>query len=292
MKYLTIPTIFVIAVIVCIASVSALSVDGSKYTGNISPGSSDVHHFSVGTHIGDSPVSVTITASAFGQGRDMSYTMLSYDNKYSSSSFIKIDKPSFVIEPGNKVSVDATITMPSGAISGGRYAIIYVKATPVINGTSNASSYATAVTIPVMVTIDKSQLIESSDILGISVSGNVVSTRIKNTGNIHFYGLNDDVKIFDKSNGTYVTGLRSKPSVYAFLPDSEAVINTTFDRTINPKKYSVDVTVYKDDKQLAEQVMKDEPSPSSSTTSTPMSMIVVMGSVLAIFAIAFRYRRD
>jgi hypothetical protein len=290
MRPLTISCIIIFAVILCVTSVSALSVDGSKYTGNISPGSSDIHHFSVGTNIGDSPVSVTVTAFAFGQSRDMSYTMLSYDNKYSSSNFIKIDKPSFTVEPGKKVVVNATISIPANAGDGGRYAIIYVKAVP--SGNKTTSTYATAVTIPVMVTIDKSKVTESAEILGISVNGNVVSTRIKNNGNIHFYGLNDDVKIFDKSNGTFITGSRMNPSVYAFLPESEAVINTTFDRTINPLKYSVVSTVYKNQQKLTEQVMKDDQIPSSATTATPLSAIMVICGVLAIFTIASLYRRD
>jgi hypothetical protein len=288
MRLLTIPCILIVAVILCVASVSALSVDGSKYTGNISPGSSDVHHFSVGTHIGDSPVSVTVTAFTFGQSRDMSYTMLSYDNKYSSSNYIKIDKPSFTVEPGKKVMVNATISIPANAGDGGRYAIIYVKATPV----GNQSTYATAVTIPVMVTIDKSKIIESAEILGISANGNVVSTRIKNSGNIHFYGLNNDVKIFDKSNGTFITGSRTNPSVYAFLPESEAVINTTFDRTINPTKHSVMSTVYKNEKQLTEQVMKDTSS-SSETAATPLDPGMLILAVFSVFAIvAYKSYKD
>ena len=41
-------------------------VDGSKYTGNISSGSSDVHHLAVSTRSSDAPMSVTVTAFAFG----------------------------------------------------------------------------------------------------------------------------------------------------------------------------------------------------------------------------------
>jgi hypothetical protein len=287
MKRFTTTFIIFIILFTFVSMASAISVDGSKYTGNISAGSSDVHHLAVSTRSSDAPMSVTVTAYAFGQSRDMSYTMLSYDNKYSSSKLITIDKPSFILEPGKKVAVNATISIPSNVGAGGRYAIIYVKASPI----NSTSTYATAVTIPVLVTIDKSVITESADILGISIDGNVVSTRIKNNGNIHFYGLNNDVKLFDKSNGTFITGLRSKPSVYTFLPESEAVINITLDRYISINKYNVVSTVYKDDKQLAEQVMK-QPITTSTTTATPLSAILFVVSLLAALAIAVFYQKD
>lgn len=287
MRRLTNTFIIFIILFTFISAASAISVDGSKYTGNISAGSSDVHHLAVSTRSSDAPMSVTVTAFAFGQSRDMSYTMLSYDNKYSSSKLITIDKPSFILDPGQKVAVNATISIPSNAGAGGRYAIIYVKASPI----NSTSTYATAVTIPVLVTIDKSVITESADIIGVSIDGNVVSTRIKNNGNIHFYGLNNDVKLFDKSNGTFITGTRSKPSVYTFLPESEAVINTTLDRNANLNKYNIVSTVYKDDKKLAEQIVKEQ-IPMSTTTETPLSAIVIVVSLLAALVIAVLYQKD
>jgi hypothetical protein len=307
--------IIFLALILLVTTSTAITVDGSKYIGNIAPGLSDVHHIGVSSDINDTPMNVTITTSAFGQNRDMSYTMLNYANKYSSGDIISIDKPNFILEPGQKITVNATISLPTGVGDGGRYAIIYVKASP----TNQQSTYATAVMIPVFVTIDKSNITETVNVLGVTVNGTEVITRIKNTGDHHFYGLNNAILLFNTSTGAFVTQSQTKPSAYTFLPESDILSKLTLDRSVD-NSYTIVAQVYRDDVKLFDspvdfvetkvtpkptptslsvsrtplpvETMTQESSPTpTSAPKTPMSLLVVMVSLCVASIVLNRIRK-
>jgi hypothetical protein len=145
------------------------------------------------------------------------------------------------LDPGSKQVVTATISVPSNAGAGGRYAIINIHTKPVGGG---AVSLVTAINVPVMVTLKGTQMSETGDISGVTVGEIVqgkpvtVTTNFVNTGNHHFYGARNVITVSDAS-GRIVAQDATKPSVTAIVPDGKVNFNTKITADLQPGSYSV-----------------------------------------------------
>jgi hypothetical protein len=207
----------------CIASVSAISVSGSKYIGSILPGGTDTHIMTVSIGSSEDPTDVNVEVFGFGQSMGQTYTPLDPANDvsaYSAQSFITLDNDSVHLEPGTGRVVNAKISIPENAGPGGRYALIYIHALP-----GKGKSFTTAVLIPVMITISGTTPTETGSITDLSV-GNVtlgqpitVTTTLKNTGNYHYYHTVNTVAVRDV-NGNLIGNYSTQPSVYAIIPEN------------------------------------------------------------------------
>ena len=92
----------VIVLILSAVPVSAISVSGAKYMGNISPGGTDVHTMTVGIGPGEDPTDVLAEVVGFGQGMDKGYTTLdpAHDlSPYSARTFITLDNSISTLNP-------------------------------------------------------------------------------------------------------------------------------------------------------------------------------------------------
>jgi len=197
---------------------SAITVDGSKYMESIAPGATGVHTITVKSAANDTAQNVTVLLFGFGQSADKSYTMLDADkdtSSFSARKYISIDKTNFTLEPGSQQTVKVNISLPSNVGDGGRYALVQVKSVPV----GGNSTYATAVLIPIMVTIKNSTITEVGNVTGLTFSDKGVSTQFKNMGNHHFYSADNEVQVFN-SAGVFTSGKSSGPTPYAIIPGS------------------------------------------------------------------------
>jgi hypothetical protein len=211
----------VIILFLSVVPVSAISVSGAKYMGNISPGGTAVHTMTVGIGPAEDPTDVMVEVVGFGQSMDKGYTTLDPANDlspYSARPFITLDKSSVHIEPGTTQTINANISLPKNIGDGGRYAIIYIHALP-----GKGKSFTTAVTVPVLITDSGTALFETGSITKLDV-GDVtigqpitITTNLKNTGNYHYYRTVNEVIVTD-ANGNVLADNSTQPSVYAIIP--------------------------------------------------------------------------
>ena len=213
--------VLVIVLMLSAMPVSAISVSGAKYLGNISPGGTAVHQITVGIGAEEDPTDVLLDVMGFGQSMDQGYTTLDPANDmspYSARTFITLDNSSIHLEPGSKQVINANITLPKNVGAGGRYAIIYIHALP-----GKGKSYTTAVMVPVLITVSGTALTETGSITKVDV-GDVtigqpitVATIFKNTGNHHYYNTVNEVTLTD-ANGNILADNSTQPSLYAIIP--------------------------------------------------------------------------
>jgi hypothetical protein len=213
----------VIILVLSVAPVSAISVSGAKYMGNISPGGTEVHTMTIGIGQDAEPTDVLVEVMGFGQGMDKGYTTLDPANDlspYTARPFITLDKNTIHLEPGTKQLINATITLPKNVGAGGRYATIYIHALP-----GAGKSFTTAVMVPVLITDSGTVLTETGTITKLDVSDVTIgqpitiTTNLKNTGNYHYYRAVNEVIVTD-ANGNVLADNSTQPSVYTIIPGS------------------------------------------------------------------------
>jgi hypothetical protein len=189
-----------------------LSVNGAILDLQATPGLVFVHKMQVGVGKDSPAMEVTVEPMGFGEslsGEFQAVAAADDKNPYSARSYISaISKPSFHLNPGETVEVDATVTVPADPGLDTRYASILIKGTP-----QNASSVTQvlAVLVPVIITPQGAQMNKTGVISDFKINpveaGKpiVVTTTVKNTGNRHFK-VQGDVKIIDPA-GQVVTDM-------------------------------------------------------------------------------------
>ncbi len=229
------------------ATVSAIGVTGSKYMGSIKPGGTDIHTMTVSIGPDENPTDVLVEVYGFGQNMDQGYSAITQANDvspYSARSFITLDTSSIHLEPGTSQDIHATISVPANAGPGGRYALIYIHALP-----GKGQSFTTAVMVPVLVTIAGTTPTMTGSITNLSV-GEVtagqpitVTTKLKNTGNYHYYSTVNTITVRDAA-GNLVGNFSTQPSVYAVIPGN------TVQYTITPTLQNLPVGNYTVDSKV------------------------------------------
>jgi len=215
--------ILVLFAVLCTAPVFAFTVAGAKYSGSILPGETVHHTITVVIGQNEDPADLLVEVMGFGQNPNLGYITLdpaSDVNPYSARTYITLDRSSLHVEPGGESRITAAITLPKNIGAGGRYALIYIHAIP-----RTGKSFTTGIIIPVMITVSGTTLTETGSITGLNVSDVIVgqsiaiTTTLKNTGNFHFYHIQNTVTLTD-ANGNGITNTTTQPSNYALLPGS------------------------------------------------------------------------
>jgi len=218
----------ILALLIITVSIShtatAVKVEGAKIMYDVKPGTTYIFPMAVSISPSDPASEYAIDILGFGQSLDVgSYQGLPPDQDvtpYSARALISIPSPTVQLQPGERKAFNATIRIPPNVGEGGRYAVILIH--PVAAGTGQAS-FATAVLVPVMLTVEGSNLQETGEITGVSVgeviAGKpiVVSTTLKNTGNHHYYGAINQVSVKD-SSGREVGSTKTEPLSRAIIP--------------------------------------------------------------------------
>jgi len=232
---------------------SNLIVSGAIIEGDVVPGTTYTHTITVSTRSTDSPMDILVDIDGLGQTPDGAVQALAATDdasQFSARSFITVDNSSFHLDPGGSQQVNATITIPANAGDGGRYAVIYIHNQPVGSGQVGIVS---AINVPVYLTIQGSQLIQTGKITGLPttkvLSGESVdiSTEFQNTGNID-YKVKGVVTIQD-ANGNVVDTITTPVTSSAVIPRVTRQLDATFipDGNLPLGTYSVQSVVMQDD---------------------------------------------
>jgi len=215
--------IVLIVVILSIAPSSAISLSSTKFMESIPAGDSKQYDMTIGIGQNEKPVDMTISVMGFGQALDKGYMSISPSNDlspYSARSFISLSSQTLHLTPGTQQTVTATISLPKNVGEGGRYALIEIYQVP-----EKGQLVTTKITVPVIITVSGTNPTLTGTITGISVADVVagqplsVTTTLKNTGNYHYYGTVDQIKIAD-ANGIILANSSTSPSTEAIIPGS------------------------------------------------------------------------
>ncbi len=174
-----------------VAANPGLKVSGAILVTDTSPGVTLTHKMTVSLGDGDPATEITVQVGGIGQSLDGAYYLLEApeDTSYSARQFITVDKESFHLEPGAPQDITATIHIPQDVGTGGRYALINIKAGPV--GEGQVATVA-AVNVPIALTIKDTVLTHQGKITELTTSEAVsgrplgIITTFQNTGNHHF----------------------------------------------------------------------------------------------------------
>lgn len=201
-----------------------LRITGGLIEQEVSPGETFSKGFFITNSSAGRELEVRIEPRGFGQGPDGSYLPLEAEadrSPFSARAFITAIEPSaFLLGPGQSQEVTATIEVPSGALEGSRYALIYVHTEEVSTGPGSA--IVLAATVPVVLIPRGMRAVETGTITDLAV-GEIVSgrpiaieTTFENTGNHHYRAYNE-VALTDPS-GKEVGFSFTAPTASSIVP--------------------------------------------------------------------------
>jgi len=219
--------VLLVAGIAAVAPAAALKVDGARIALDVDAGKTYTSPIGISIGATEAEGDFAVAVSGFGQTNDGTYTALDAAADTAPTSarpFITVDKPTVHLKPGERAAVTATIAIPAGTAAGGRYAIIMVR--PAAASTGAPAAFATAVAIPVFLTVKGGKVTGQGEILSVD-TGKVepataftVTTVMRNSGIYHYYGALSNVSITDKSGKQLAAG-KTDPLVRAIIPGQQ-----------------------------------------------------------------------
>ena len=247
-----------------VAPAAALKVDGARIALDVEAGKT--YDSTIGISIGANEAEGDFAVDVLGFGQsvtDGTYTGLAAaadTSMYSARPFITIDKPSVHVKPGERAAVTASIAVPAGTRDGGRYAIILVH--PAASSSGAPASFATAVAIPVLLTMKGGTISEKGDIATVEMSATEVSkpftvtSTVQNTGNYHYYGTVTNVTVVDSSGGV-VANVTTTPMIRAIIPGNSVKIPATVAPGLPAGTYKMTVAMQTQDGTVLAQKTSD-----------------------------------
>ncbi|MFY9813662.1 MAG: hypothetical protein WCF70_10810 [Dehalococcoidales bacterium] len=209
---------------------SGLQVSNPILVTDVSPGQTLTFKMTVSIGTSDPTTNIAVQVDGLAQSLDGTNGPAAAANDaspYSARSFITVDSSSFQLQPGGSQDVTATIKIPQDVGAGGRYAMIQIATLPPAGG---SVSIASAVNVPIVLTVTGSQLVQTGKITALTTSQPVsgqpldIFTTLQNTGNHHFKFKNE-VTVSDSKGkvlGTIDTPLTSSSIVPAMSMQIEA----------------------------------------------------------------------
>jgi hypothetical protein len=210
--------------------------------------------------------------------------------------FITLDEDRVQMEPGGRVEIQVTISIPEGARNGGRYAGIVVREVT----SDGPQEDAPAAIVPVLLTLEGGPVSEGGEITGIAFVANntgeglQVATLFMNTGDYHLSGLMNTVTLSDAS-GTVISRAESGAPVGVLLPGQEMVFSVEPGGSVPQGLLTLTTRVRKPDGTiLAEEeetiAAGDLPEPSTSPPASAPGFGACLG-VLAVAVLAGMVKR-
>ncbi len=237
--------ILALILLFAVQPVTALKVENPIIRMDVTPGMTFKFPMAVSINTGDPAADYAVEVLGFGQSPGDSYSLLTVaadTSPYSARTFISIDTPNIHLDSGQRKTFNATISVPQNVGEGGRYALISIH--PAITKGSGQTSFTTAITVPVMLTMKGTSLTHTGAITNLD-PGEVVTgkpmeiiTTLKNTGNHHYYRAFVNVTVTD-STGKVIATASTTPSVFASIPGYEMTFTTPVTATLAPGTYTV-----------------------------------------------------
>jgi hypothetical protein len=232
-------------IIFAIQPVGAVKVEGAKIMLDVVPGTTYIFPMAISTKPDDSASDYAVDLLGFGQSIDGgSYTPLAVTDDtgpYSARSFISVPSPVIHLDPGQRREFSATIKIPQTVGEGGRYALVYIHPAA---AAGEQTSFATAIIVPVMLTVKDTTLTETGTITDVKVSeiteGKPVTIRtvLQNTGNHHYYGVVNRITITD-AGGRIVATTTTSPAAHAVIPGQSIGLDATVNKPLPAGTYTL-----------------------------------------------------
>lgn len=224
---------------------AALKVEGAKIMLDVVPDTNYIFPMAVSINPTDSASDYAVDVLGFGQSVEGgSYTPLtaaSDTGAYSARGLVTVVSPLIHIEPGQRKAFNATIRVPQNIGDGGRYAIIHIH--PAATG-GGQTAFATAILVPVMLTVQNTKLAETGTITEMGVGDIVagrpitVSSTLKNTGNHHYYGAVNQITVTDAAGKTVGTA-KGDPATNAMIPGQSVRFTTLVSSALAVGTYTI-----------------------------------------------------
>jgi hypothetical protein len=282
------------------APAAALKVEGARIALDVEPGKAYNSTIGVSIGTGEAEGDFAIDVLGFGQAlADGTYTGLEAAADTSPTTarpFITIDRPKLHLKPGERAVATAMIRVPADFRDGGRYAIILVH--PVAAGGQQAS-FATAVAIPVLLTAKGGAGTEAGEITSLvpgAISGGnpvTVETVLKNTGNLHYYGVVNRVSVTE-ATGKLVANASTAPFTRAIVPGQSVKFSLNVTAPGDPGTYTLTSRMEQQDgtlldEQTASLEVKGTPTPlataSPAATARSPSSVPGFTAVLGVASV-------
>lgn len=244
-------TICLLFVLLAIAPASGIKVSGVILVTDVSPGEDILHLMTV--DIGESGEAVDVVAQLYGCGMalDGSRVQLPAEEDsgpYSARGFLKLDPERVTVEPGAKTTIILQGTVPQDVGDGGRYALVNIATVPKGSELVGVSS---AVEVPVFLTINGSEIVETGEITDVKASeedeGLLMDVMFENTGN-HHYRASVEAVLKD-GEGNVAAEATAPLSENSIIPTYTRLFPIQFDEgeDLASGTYTVEVSVIKED---------------------------------------------
>jgi hypothetical protein len=237
-------------IMLTIAPASAIKVTAIILVKNVSPGEDISHKMTV--DIGEANETVDVVAQLYGCGMALDGSRIQLPPEedtsiYSARGFLKLTSEKVTVDPGAKKDIVLEGSVPHDVGAGGRYALVNIATVPTCDARIGVSS---AVEVPIFLTINGSDLIETGIVKDINVSdgdeGLLVGVMFENTGN-HHYKANAKAVLKD-GEGTIIAE-SSVPSENSLIPTYTRLFAIKLDKAIDlsPGTYTIEASVVKED---------------------------------------------
>lgn len=242
---------------ITVAPGSALKVTGARIALDVVPGQAATSPIGISIGADEKEGDYAIDVLGFGQSvEDGTYTGLAASADtlaYTARPYITVDKPTVHLTPGGSATVTATIALPAGMKDGGRYAIILVH--PATRAANQQTSFATAVAIPVFLTVKGGAISGKGDITGVETSSVEIGKAFTviptfwNSGNYHYYGIVNNVTITDSEGKTAAT-VKTSPMGRAIIPGNLVKVPVTLPQGLAEGNYRMTVAMETQDGEV------------------------------------------
>jgi len=271
MKRLILVTIIVILLTVMLISTVVLADDNTTNPGItvsnagivdvVSPGQTITQTMNVSIGANAPTTTVTVDIDGVAQSSNGTYILLDAaedTNPDTARPFVSVNTNSFQLQPGGSQDVVATIAVPQDATLGGYFACIHISNPPIAQSGSNIA-VATAVNVPVYLTIKGSQLNQTGKITGIT-TGTItngqtigITTTFQNTGNTYFK-IEGETTVTN-GQGVLLDDVPAPLTVSSVLPDMSRDVNAIYtpNGSLAPGIYTIGSRIMLSDGTMLDQ---------------------------------------
>lgn len=225
-----------VAILIIVPANGALTLSGTeKYVETVQRNQDNTFSFLLSSEKNDPATDYEIVVRGLGNTREGNYIGIDPTqdtNIYSARPYINIDNYSIHLEPGQSVKVTASIH-PTWNAGSGLYALINIH--PKVIGMGNELN------IPVMVTIKDAYKTEVGAVEDVTLVANnstvTVTTKFKNTGDHHYFGIKNKIVLL--GNSGELGQIISQPINNAIIPYQTVEFTQTFYTDVVPGDYSI-----------------------------------------------------
>lgn len=222
----------------------SMSVAGTIFKKDVSPGQSVRHLMIVKLDRNDSPLDIAVEVTGFGEDLTGGYHALKADldrSPFSARSFLNVSLSKFHLENGTSQKVILSGTVPPDVGNGTRFALVNIRSLP--TGRPGAIGFSIAFNVPVILNITGSELRRAGEITDLNVSGTNVSLIFKNTGNTHFKAL--AAAALKDRQGRVLSNATTPPTDSSIIPTASRRFRLSLkpETKLEPGDYVVDASV-------------------------------------------------